>query len=181
MQQAADNAVELKQPSSSRLSATASETSPGSTALKSITTPSSATSGVSAALRRAPSPSRLNPVGATVVQEISDIRRGNSPSGRLSPAAGKLSSAGGGHSPLRGASPSRESGGGGGAGGGGSPGDIIISDMHIIDPNRRSNATPSPKSFLDLHNQFGQPIVQQIQSRKSSSSALSTASSEEYY
>ena len=118
-----------------------------------------ASTGVSAALRRAPSPSRLNPVGATVVQDISDIRG-------VSPSRGKG----------RGTSPAS--------------GDIVISDMHIVDPNRRSPSNAvvspsaigtSPKSFIDLHEQFGQAIVQQIQSRKSSSSAMSSASSEEYY
>jgi len=172
------------------------EKSPASSdmALKSkITSPSSATSGVSSALRRAPSPSRLNPVGATIEQEMSDIRRSNSPAdvyrlrgvspsssgGRLSPSVGlKLSpSSGGGLSPLRGVSPTGDVS----LGGGGRGGEMIISDMHIVDPNRRSTSSPSTKSFIDLHQQFGQPIVSQMQSRKSSSSVISSASSEEYY
>ena len=145
-----------------KLSSGTGLTMPG---LAGAATATSSSSGVSAALRRAPSPSRLNPVGATVVQDISDIR-GTSPSrGAGNRSAGR-------------ASPSS--------------GDIVISDMHIVDPNRRSPMSPmsnpasavagtSPKSFIDLHEQFGQPIVQQIQSRKSSSSAMSSASSEEYY
>lgn len=136
---------------------------------------SSATSGALAALRRAPSPSQLNPVGATVSLEWG----GNSPTGRQSPAVGRLSP-GGGVSPSRGKG-GRGGGGGGGSGAGSGAEDMVISDMHIVDTNRRSTASPSTKSFIDLHQQFGQPIQQQIQSRKSSSSALSSASSEEYY
>lgn len=207
-----DNALGSKQLSSSRLPTTTATTekfpaTSSTMALKStITTPSSATSCVSAALRRAPSPSRLNPVGATVVQEISDdIQRSNSPDDdyrgrgaspsssssspagggrRLSPAAGiKLSPSG--HSPLRGVSPFVDvCVGGRGEGGGTSPGEeMVISDMHIVDPSRRTTclSSPSPLSFIDLHRSFGQPIVDQIQSRKSSSSALSTASEDDYY
>jgi len=103
-----------------------------------------ATTAPSPLHRRAPSPSQLNPVGATVVMDINDICL---PSSR------------------------------------GSLVNTEISDMHIVDTGRLSSSkgTSSPRSFLEMHNQFGQSIVQQIQSRKSSSSALSNASSEEYY
>ena len=148
--------------------------SEGSKLATSTSVDSSNLSTTTSALYRASSPSRLNPVGATVVQDmddIVDIVRGSRSS--LSPGAGGRGSV----------SPT-------------SNGDNnnVISDMHIVD--RRSPLSPSsssagtttglalstsPRSFADMHKQFGQPIVQQIQSRKSSSSAMSSASSEEFY